>query len=244
MSIVNKSRRLSHAEAVELWQRGVAGDTAARNSLLETVFPLIRSTAARFVEPRHQWAGLQTDDFFQAGVLHLIERFHCWQPDRGKLGTWVVMELRGAMQAVSRQVCRDRLTMKEDGDRAAASRALDRSPLNPDDPAELLAARDEWRNLRRAIRGLPARQGAIVRQFFDDGLTTVEIADGLGVSRSRVGQLLVDAITRLRCSQFGGAPGRPSLWQRSCKTRREVRNKRRRLAKKAAGPFISIAPLV
>lgn len=72
----------------------------------------------------------------------------------------------------------------------------------PPDPAagppDRAAAAERAAAVEAALRRLPARTRELVRLVFADGLTKADAARAVGVSRSRVGQLLGRAFDRLR----------------------------------------------
>jgi RNA polymerase sigma factor (sigma-70 family) len=66
------------AEAAELIRRAQAGDTVARERLIERLLPLVSSLARRF-----RTEGLDQTDLIQEGIVGLLRALERYDPDRG-----------------------------------------------------------------------------------------------------------------------------------------------------------------
>jgi len=71
-------------------------------------------------------------------------------------------------------------------------------------PAVLVEARELRTAMFRALRTLPEREKLVVALYFEEGLTLSEIGDVLGVTESRVSQLRITAVMRLRARLHAG----------------------------------------
>jgi len=67
-----------------------------------------------------------------------------------------------------------------------------------DDPVQNLLNHDFKQGLARAISGLPERERLVISFYYDDELNLREIGKVIGVSESRISQLLSQALARVR----------------------------------------------
>ncbi|MDQ3176004.1 MAG: FliA/WhiG family RNA polymerase sigma factor [Actinomycetota bacterium] len=74
----------------------------------------------------------------------------------------------------------------------------------PQQPGALVEARELRTAMFRALRTLPEREKLVVALYFEEGLTLSEIGDVLGVTESRVSQLRITAVMRLRARLHAG----------------------------------------
>ncbi len=65
-------------------------------------------------------------------------------------------------------------------------------------PDEMTSIREMQTRLRRAIEGLPARQQMILEMYYQREMTLKEIGLHVGVTESRVCQIMGEATGRLR----------------------------------------------
>lgn len=72
------------------------------------------------------------------------------------------------------------------------------------DPLELLLDKDMRTNLIRAVDDLPEREKLVMGLYYEEELNLREIGEVLGVSESRICQLLSQAVARLRVRVAGG----------------------------------------
>jgi RNA polymerase sigma factor for flagellar operon FliA len=77
------------------------------------------------------------------------------------------------------------------------------------EPLALLERREQHGYVRDALSCLPPRLRAVVVGYFLDGQSSVELADRLGITESRISQLRSEALTLLRqgiAAQYGEQP--------------------------------------
>ena len=94
----------------------------------------------------------------------------------------------------------------DDGD-TSGEPADERQP----DAVEILERTELLTYLREAIDALPRRQRQVILGSFGEGRTTAQLAEDLGVTRSRISQLRADALHELRRSivgRYGPVPPR------------------------------------
>jgi RNA polymerase sigma factor (sigma-70 family) len=84
--------------------------------------------------------------------------------------------------------------------------------------------------LEKVLDTLTQRESKVLRMHFFEGMTLPEIAEAYGVSRTRILQLELKAMRKLR------TPGRAGLL---VDARDDLNNLQRRCAKKAAGEFLA-----
>jgi RNA polymerase sigma factor (sigma-70 family) len=74
------------------------------------------------------------------------------------------------------------------------------------DPADQLSQHQMTRKLERALETLTEREQHVVRRFFFDELAMRAIGEELGVTESRISQIVTAAVTRLRAAMNAPAP--------------------------------------
>jgi RNA polymerase sigma factor for flagellar operon FliA len=70
-------------------------------------------------------------------------------------------------------------------------------PSSPE-PDMVIESTERVAYLRDAVTALPDRHRQVIQGYFLDGMTSQEIADGLGITQSRVSQLRADALEMMR----------------------------------------------
>jgi RNA polymerase sigma factor (sigma-70 family) len=162
-------------------------DLAARNELVLANRRLVAFTLRKMGLDRHQAAA----DLRQIGMLGLIAAAEHYEPARGKFSTYAVVSVRRHVVQAAREWRRWlTLPVGSDGD------TLDVA----DQAGESLARQKATRQrlaLEAALARLPACWAAVLRKRFLDGRTPREVAQDLGLSRSRVLQLQARALRRL-----------------------------------------------
>jgi RNA polymerase sigma factor (sigma-70 family) len=84
---------LEHADDTGLAAAALAGDAAARESLIDRFLPLIASIARSY-----RVEGLEPADLVQEGVLGLLRALQRYDPDRGPFGAYAVSWIRQGLQ--------------------------------------------------------------------------------------------------------------------------------------------------
>lgn len=77
-----------------------------------------------------------------------------------------------------------------------------------DDPASLFAEKELRQRLVSAIKGLPKRNQMVLALYYQEECTQAEIGEILGVTESRVCQIIGEATARLRASLGESLPAR------------------------------------
>lgn len=137
---------LSHAEVRALIARAQAGDTAAKERLVEANLRLVGAVARRFSAPAEQW-----DDLFQSGCIGLIKAIDAFDLRFDvKLSTYAVPYILGEIKGYLRAAHPLKLprTVLDVGRRAADARdrlaqALGRSPTPQEVAAEMGLPKEE-----------------------------------------------------------------------------------------------------
>lgn len=151
--------------------------------------------------------GLEIDDLKQEGFAEVLRCLPKWDPERAPFRSFAVMRVDSRLREHARIERRRGLTAR------GAARGRGRLPLDvigyvpevPDVGREAeqetaLASAQERATLEERIAALPARDREIIRAHLAEDRTE-EIAARLGVSHSRVVQLLAEIETWLRTGQ-------------------------------------------
>src|SRR3712207_6230353 len=94
---IDKGELLTHQEALDLGKRAKAGDSKARQKLIERTLRLVLSVAKK-----HRGYGLPFEDLIQEGNIGLMKAVEKFDPDRGfRFSTYATWWIR---QAVGRAV--------------------------------------------------------------------------------------------------------------------------------------------
>ena len=176
---------LSAAEERRLAVRMRAGDTCARNRLVESVLPMVTGMAKRMPLDRNDTADAAADLALYA--LSVVERFD----GRSRLTTlvWIAMQHRIGL---FRQRFRRHRERHRTG--VALRERRDRRVPQPD---EIAMGREERAIFRERLRFLPERLRSILLRRAA-GETLAEIGSDLGLSKERVRQLFDKGLVRLR----------------------------------------------
>lgn len=172
--------------ARELVARARDGDDRALERLVEAAYPLV-----------HRWSLVHTgdpadaDDLTQDVLIRMIRRLDSFRGN-ARFGTWLYSVTRNA--AIDRQRRRSRRRRADEA--PALCEAL--AGVDPVDPAHTLERRELDSLLRSFFDELPERQ----RQVFDlvelQGVSTIDVADRLGIEPVSVRAHLFKARRHLR----------------------------------------------
>lgn len=158
--------------------------------LVEMYWPLAMSIANRW---GRKWPFLH-DDFRSAAAWTLWRAATTWDPSKGKFPAYV--------HAAVRRQCLERLRKE----RRKAPEAFRSPPEDPDlDPLNLLTDPapgpgdhlDNVEEVEHLLQSLPDGPRAAIELHFLDGVSTAEIADAKGVSRTSVNQTIARALNRM-----------------------------------------------
>jgi RNA polymerase sporulation-specific sigma factor len=168
----------------------------------DSVLPGI-AKATSFLARRLAQGTIAYEDLMQEGLLACVLAVHSFDPAGG-----------AAFPTYALHCARNRMLDYVRREKRAAKNVDSGDTVIDDDTNETLFDRlpghsgflDNPENqtlvsqLKAAIRRLPDRERLCVELFFREGLLQEDIAARLGVRRARVGQLLAQAIGRLRSS--------------------------------------------
>jgi RNA polymerase sigma-70 factor (ECF subfamily) len=164
----------------ELRARLGAGDELALAEAYDQFSPMVYGLAVRVTGDRSA-----AEDVTQEVFLHLWQRPAAFDPDRGRLRTWL------ATMAHHRAV--DHLRRAGVRDRYAARAAVEREPTPPPNPEEAAVAAAVAKRVRVAVDELPDAQRTAVLLAYFEGRTFRQVAQLTGVpegtakSRLRLG---------------------------------------------------------
>lgn len=164
----------------ELRARLGAGDELALAEAYDQFSPMAYGLAVRVTGDRSA-----AEDVTQEVFLHLWQRPAAFDPDRGRLRTWL------ATMAHHRAV--DHLRRAGVRERYAARAAVEREPTPPPNPEEAAVAAAVAKRVRVAVDELPDAQRTAVLLAYFEGRTFRQVAQLTGVpegtakSRLRLG---------------------------------------------------------
>lgn len=212
------------AEEAELWRRfRQGGDLVARDHL----FRLHMAWAAAIARSVYRRVGifsLDTLDFVQNAELGMLEALSRYEPERGvDFRAFARARVRGAVFNGVRSMLRERGISNDDqrhAERLSHHRdvegdafdtvvdavialgmgfLLDHAASEATIDASTYVQRDQTHlRLKAAVDRLPERLQEVVIAHYFEFVPFSDIADGLGISRSRVSQLHREALQRLR----------------------------------------------
>ena len=182
----------------DLVTRAQGGDPEALSTLVARTYPVVRRWALV-----HTGDSADADDLTQDVLVQVIQRLDAYQGG-SRFTTWLYTVTRNA--AADRFRRRSRRRRLENDPRTGPE--LTPEPLPAPDAS---VTRGEVRNVVRAFfHELPPRQREIFDLFDLQGLTSVEIADQLGIEPVSVRANLFKARRTLRARIL---EERPDLWE-------------------------------
>lgn len=154
----------------------------------------------------HTRGPVSAEDLVQAAAVRLMRTRERFDPARGvKWNTYASLHAHGAMLDALREVDHvprlERKRLKERGEEGRKVLSIDHQVLdvNREGLPKLLDGRAEsadfWRGLRRR---LDSRVGEVVERYFREEITLKRIGRLMGLSESRVCQLLARGLRHLR----------------------------------------------
>ena len=207
---------LSEAEKRQLLTRARAGDTAARQAMIEGNLRLVLSVVQRFAQ-----RGENLDDLFQVGCIGLIKAIDNFDPAQPvRFSTYGVPMIIGEIRRFLRD--NNALRVSEVARQAGLSRrevnaALEsvvepislEEPLYTDggdamyviDQVRDPDSEDSWISgleFRQTVAGLTPREKRIMELRYLKGETQMEVAREIGISQAQVSRLEKAALEQFR----------------------------------------------
>lgn len=205
--IRRRARLLPPDQAADLNRRRLAGDQAARTTLLHSILPFAVTLARRA-------RGLRFDDALAAAMAGALRAVDRWDPAKGALTTVAkfsigqrIIEERRAQPLIRRPVKASRFTAAAVGagrvlslsgggtDRGGAIPGREPDPLDAAIASEQRAAPDRFEAL---LARLPAQSGRLLRLLFVGGRSHRQAAAELGLTIFQLRQLRAEALGKLR----------------------------------------------
>ena len=199
---------LSAAEEADCIARMAAGDTAARDTLIERNLRLVAHIAKKYyAEPADQ------DDLISIGTIGLIKAVSTYKPDKNvRLATYAARcienEILMYFRAGRKSANDVSLSESQDGeDDSGSLRLLDLIAVE-DERLHQVEMSDRYEQLYRCLRTrLDAREREVIvlRYGLDGGdpLPQREIAKKLGISRSYISRIEKKALGKLSAALGG-----------------------------------------
>ncbi len=195
-------RPLSRAEEQDCLERWAAGDTQARNTLIEHNLRLVSHILKKYYAQSDD-----LEDLLSVGTVGLIKGIDSYRPDKGvRLSSYcsrcveneVLMYFRSRRKSQGDVSLSDALEGEEDGGLSILDVLADE-----DDMAERVGERELCAQLRTLIdRVLTEREAQVIRLRYGldarEALTQKETAARIGVSRSYVSRIEKRALEKLR----------------------------------------------
>jgi RNA polymerase sigma factor (sigma-70 family) len=210
----NKTGRKGPKMKLRTNTESIPNHSAARDAAILQDLDLVNRIARRF--QRRVPPCVTFDDLASAGMIGLIHAVDNFDQSRGlKFRTYAQHRIWGAMQdflrdedplsrTERRRVRASALTMSATGYATHATVSLDQIPVrllaSPAQPG--LAIRSEVRQARRC---LSTRENRVIELLYDFDWLAREVAAELGVNESRVSQIKLRAISKLRLQLESGS---------------------------------------
>ena len=182
-------------EELSLLQRVADGDRAAFDQLFRTHHGAVYSVVVAVLRDPAQAQEVTQEVFLQ--VWQQAARF---DPELGSTGAWV--KRLGRRRAIDRV-----RTCESAGARDTCYAAADHS-VDSDTVIEQVLHREEHGRVREALQRLSALQRQSIVLAYYAGMTTTEIAEQLGISRSTIKTRIRDGLGKLT-ADLNKAPARP-----------------------------------
>ena len=194
---------LSAEEEREYIERCLAGDTEARNVLIERNLRLVAHIVKKYYSQ-----SCEQDDLISIGTIGLIKGISSYRPDKGvRLATYasrcieneILMHFRSVRKTASDVSLSD--TLESDGDGGSLS-LMDVVSVE-DDILDRMGSSEALERLRVHFAALPDERERVILSLRyglsgEKPLTQKETAERLGISRSYVSRLEKKALERLK----------------------------------------------
>lgn len=193
---------LQPEEEAELVERMLAGDTLARDRLIEHNLRLVAHIAKKYA------AAGESDDLISIGSIGLIKAVHTFRPEAGRLTTYasrcieneIRMHLRANRKLRNTCSMSDSVSRDREGNEVQLCELLgtDRDMV----PDEVALRMDSATALKLIDRVLESREARVIRLRYglEDGNfhPQHEVATILNISRSYVSRIEKKALAKLR----------------------------------------------
>lgn len=178
-----------------------AGEIHALEQLYDRYSALVFSVSLRVLADRQL-----AEDVTQEVFLRLWRRPESYNPDRGRLLSWLMSVTRNRAIDERRRLSRRTRTEEQGDEPTAELREID----GRDDPQLAAAAADIRRVVRIAMDELPPAQRRVIELAYFAGLTQTEIAERTGVPLGTVKTRVRLAMRKLREALDAYGPGTDS----------------------------------
>lgn len=165
----------------------------ARNALIEAYIPLVHHVVTKIVEKNQKFQ--IADDLFEEGVIGLMEAIEKFDPSRGlKFSTYATPRIFGSMVDAMR---RTYLTQRPPKEKFAPQYVehVGDAPAKTT-PVECKLERIEF--LQTVLKGESKRTRLILIALYFEGETMKSTGKNVGVSESRVSQIVQETFGRIR----------------------------------------------
>ncbi|NLG24464.1 MAG: RNA polymerase sporulation sigma factor SigK [Clostridiales bacterium] len=205
-------RPLGREQEAAAMRAMLAGDTAARQSLIEHNLRLVAHIAKKYA-----YTGLDADDLVSIGSIGLIKAVNSFKPESGKLATYasrcieneILMVLRANRKFKGTQSLNDPIGSDRDGNEITLADILGTEGDVVLDTAQLRIDAARAIALLDAVLDERERMVILLRYALIDGVPHPqhEVARVLGISRSYVSRIEKRAIQKLTGALVDGRPG-------------------------------------
>ena len=188
---------------------------------IEQYMPLVISIAGRMVLEKYgNQSAFGVDDLVQEGVFGLSDAIDRFNPARGvKFATYAAQRIRGQMKDAIRRLDWVPRTVRQGNQDVPKVRSIESTiyhrgyyateegtladivPGRSPDPAAVTASRARWDAL---VRCLYPEQRLLLKLYYVESLTMHEIAMSMGLSESRVSQMIGQALAIVKASILTG----------------------------------------
>ena len=198
-------RPLTPEEERDCLERAAAGDTSARDKLIEHNLRLV----AHVIKKYYAASSRDQEDLLSIGTIGLIKAINTYKPDRGtRLATYTARcienEILMHFRSLRRTAGEVSLSEPIESDREGGNLALMDVISCEEDLAEEVDARDDRIRVYRSIRAvLDERERRIIAMRYGilgipEPMTQREVAARCGISRSYVSRIEKKALSKLK----------------------------------------------
>lgn len=176
------------------------------DALIEQHIPLVKSTAEKITFNNDEY-----EDALQNGYVGLLKAAKKYDPAMGNFGSYAKVWVRGeilkglredrTIQLPSSEFRRRKEAQEEIKENKTSFEGLQSKgvdiPTSQKGPDEIIAEKQTLEIIQDEIPRLPAKEKLVVVSFLD-GIAVNQIANHLGVTKTRVYQIYYKAISRMK----------------------------------------------